>query len=141
MDPGFFQISLKIFLQREGSFLILRDRISQRGDLPGGRLSTAEFYGDWVACVHRELREELGPELSYELHPEPLFTFPHRILSAGTDALGVAYHALHTGGGLTLSDEHDQCTWVPVDGYDPTGFFHEHMAEAVRRFQRMTGPA
>lgn len=139
MEPGFFQITLKVFLRRGGTFLVLHDRVGQVGDLPGGRLSHAEFYEDWAACIRRELREELGPDVTYTLDEEPVFLFPHYIVSAETDGLGVAYRADYTGGAIRLSDEHDGYAWEPIATYDPAGVFTEHMARAVRRYQRMMG--
>ncbi len=137
MEPGFFQITLKVFLRHGDAFLVLRDRITQAGDLPGGRLSRSEFYGDWTAAIRRELREELGPDLACRLDEEPLFLFPHPIVSAGTDGLGVAYRAAYRGGPVRLSEEHDAYEWVPIATYDPSGFFTEPMARAVRRYQRL----
>ncbi len=137
MQPGFFQISLKVFLQRGTQFLVLRDALSGLGDLPGGRISHEEFYGDWTACVYRELAEELGNDVHYTLSSEPLFVFPHHIVSAGTEALGIAYHALYKGGKVQLSPEHDAQDWVDVAVYEPSPFFHPHLAAAVRRFQRL----
>ncbi|MEM1125246.1 MAG: NUDIX hydrolase [Bacteroidota bacterium] len=138
MEPGFFQISLKVFLRRDGAFLVLRDQLTQLGDLPGGRLGQDELYGTWTEAVHRELTEELGPDASYLLHPEPLFTFPYYIPSAGTDALGVAYVADYLGGSIHLSEEHDAAHWVSIDQYDPADHFSDHIGRAVRRFQRLT---
>lgn len=138
VEPGFFQITLKVMLIKGNQFLILRDAIAQTGDLPGGRLAQTEFYQSWVDALRRELHEELGPDVQYTLHEEPLFHFPHRILSAQTDALGIVYRATYRGGNLQISDEHDDFAWVSLDTYDPTGFFSASMAAAIRRFQALT---
>lgn len=138
MEPGFFQITLKVFLVKDNQFLILRDAIAQTGDLPGGRLSQTEFYQSWNDAIRRELREELGPAVQYTLHESSLFHFPHRILSAQTDALGIAFRADYQAGLIQISDEHDYFAWVPLDSYDPTGFFAPSMAAAVRQFQALT---
>lgn len=136
MEPGLFQISLKLFVVRGGDFLVLRERETGRGDLPGGRLAPSEFYEDWQRSIAREVLEELGPDVRLRVEPDPLFVFPHFILSAGRDALGVAYRADFEGGEIRLSDEHDAYRWEPIGGYDPGGFFSEHVARAVRRFQQ-----
>lgn len=137
MQPGSFQISLKVFLRRDDRFLVLRDAASGLGDLPGGRIGHAEFYGDWSAAIEREMLEELGPALRYVLDPNPALIFPHRIVSANTDGLGVAYQARHTEGAVELSSEHDGFEWVSLTDYDPGSFFHPHLADAVRRLQRL----
>lgn len=138
MEPGAFQISLKVFLVHDDAFLVLRERSTGRGDLPGGRLAHAEFYEPWSRCITRELREELGSEVGFTLHEEPLFVFPHFIVSAGRDALGVAYRADYHGGAIQLSEEHDAHAWVSIRAYDPDAFFTPHVAAAIRRFQELT---
>jgi hypothetical protein len=57
MTPGFFQISLKLFLMRGDELLILRDRASKYGDLPGGRLGETEIYLPFPESLGREIRE------------------------------------------------------------------------------------
>ncbi len=136
MEPGFFQITLKVFLHRGNEFLVLRDRAAQVGDLPGGRISHAEFFQPWGDCVRRELAEELGSDFRYDLNEEPAFIFPHYIISAKTDGLGIAFLAEYLGGEIRLSDEHDDMNWVSAADYNPDDYFAEHMAAAVRRYQR-----
>ena len=113
----------------------MRDSISGVGDLPGGRISKDEFYEEWVLCVDRELREELGDGFEYELSPEPLFVFPHFIESAGEEALGIAYKAKYLSGHLVLSEEHDEAKWVDLSSFDPDSYFTSHYSKAIRRFQ------
>ena len=139
MEPGFFQITLKVFLRRDDDFLILRDRAQGDGDLPGGRISHAEFHKPWPECIRRELREELGPNTRYELNEEPIFLFPHYIRSAGADGLGVAHEARYLDGEIILSEEHDFFEWVSIGSYDPEPFFRDQMRDAVRRYQREYG--
>lgn len=137
MTPGFFQITLKVFLLRPGAnpeFLVLRDRESQMGDLPGGRLSESEIYEPFKDAIAREMREELG-EVAYRLAEEPAFYFGHRIRNGGHPALGIAFTAEYLGGEIALSDEHDWMAWVPAKTYVPAPLFQEHMLSAVLRFQ------
>ena len=140
MEPGFFQITLKAFIIRTGpggeEFLVLRDAQLGIGDLPGGRISQPEFYKPWSDCLRREIAEELGTNIEYDLTEESIFLFPHRILSARTDGLGVAHIARYLGGEIQLSEEHDHYNWVNLKTYDPHGFFVEHMEGAVLRFQQ-----
>ncbi len=135
MTPGFFQISLKVFLMRGNEMLILRDRSSQRGDLPGGRLGEVEIELPFEETVAREMREELGPDLRYSLIREPIFVFPHKMF-AGHPALGIAFLASYEGGPITLSEEHDWMDWVDARAYPPEPLFVAHLKDAVLRFQR-----
>lgn len=138
MKPGFFQITLKVFLQRNGpggrEFLILKDKDSQMGDLPGGRLAEEEIYQPFYDAIAREMREELG-DVRYSLAEKPLFYFAHKIRNGGYPALGIAFAAEYLGGEIMLSDEHDYQSWESVQSYDPRALFQDHMLSAVLQFQ------
>lgn len=43
-NHGFFQITQKLFLRDGNQLLVLRDRKSGHGDLPGGRMNEDEFF-------------------------------------------------------------------------------------------------
>lgn len=137
--PASFQLSQKVFLVRDGTFLVLRDRAGGHGDLPGGRLDDGELHGDLAASVRRELAEELGPEVRYLLEPEPRFWFKHHIQASGMDAIGLAWVATCTGGAIRLSEEHAAMWWKPITGWDASELFITHQLAAVRRFQAMGG--
>lgn len=139
LEPGWFQITLKVFLVREGEdgdeMLILRDAARQSGDLPGGRLAVSELHDPWESALRREIAEELGDDLRYELAPDPLFHFSHVVENGNHPAVGFTYHAEYRGGDPRLSDEHDWMEWVSIENYSPEPFFRAHMAEAVKLFQ------
>lgn len=136
MIPGFFQITLKVFLVSGDKFLILKDAEKQVGDLPGGRFGPGEIYLPWKDSISREMAEELGKNVRYDLSRDPIFLFPHRIVNGGHEALGIAYQARYLGGEIQISDEHDFMQWVDIDSYNPSPMFSDHMLEAVRRFQK-----
>lgn len=68
---------------------------------------------------------------------EPLFHFPHRILSSQTNALGILYRADYLSRMVTLSDEHDHCAWIALDNHDLTDFFAPDWEPAIRRIQSL----
>jgi 8-oxo-dGTP pyrophosphatase MutT (NUDIX family) len=136
VQPGRFEITLKVFLVDGDRILVLRDRESREGDLPGGRLGADEMAQPWMDAVARELREELGPHARWRVDPEPLFVWPHQFASTGLDGLGIAFAGTWEGGRLTLSDEHEAFAWVPVEGTDMGDWFQGTMLQAARRFQQ-----
>ena len=135
MIPAFFQITLKAFLlDPDGKLLILRDRASGLGDLPGGRLGRGEIYISWGECLNREIREELGDAIRYELHEEPVFCFPHYMVSDQCEGLGIAFQGKYFDGNISLSDEHDFMEWVNPDEYRFETLFKDHMLDAIYKF-------
>ena len=134
MKQGFFQITTKLFLMDGNHLLILQDRQSGTADLPGGRITQDEFHAAWSQALRRELLEELGPQVQLTVQPQPLFAFPHFVLSDATDALGLAFRGSYLGGTIVLSDEHDRWEWVRLATLEPHGVFPPTLARAVERF-------
>ena len=138
MKPAAFEITLKVFLVRGNEFLALRDRNTGSGDLPGGRLAKGEIYRPWSEQMTRELREELGPEIRFELlDGDPLFVFPHLIEESGSEALGMAFRARYIAGPIRLSAEHDHFEWASIRNFEAGSLYRAHLADAVRRFQNL----
>lgn len=135
MKPALFQITLKAFVVRDQRLLVLRDRIQQSGDLPGGRLAAGEIYQPWSKALQREIEEELGPGFAIDLGAEPIFLFPHFIEESGYEALGIAFLGQHREGEPELSAEHDRFDWRDLNQYDPAQDFRGPMVQAVLRFQ------
>ncbi len=111
---GFFQITQKLFLRKGDELLILRDRKSGLGDLPGGRMNEDEFFEDWNLSMKREIEEELGPQVRIKVFPKPLFVHKHKVNEGNFPCIIIAYHANFLGGEIILSDEHDYIAWKNV---------------------------
>ncbi|TGL60336.1 NUDIX hydrolase [Leptospira ognonensis] len=129
---GFFQITQKLFLRDGDKFLVMRDRKSGLGDLPGGRMDEDEFFEDWYLSIKREIREELGANIEIEVNPKPFLIHKHRVNEGNHPCVIIGYHAKLIKGKIEMSDEHDFMEWVDVKKYDPTPLFTEYMLDAVR---------
>ncbi|PJZ67023.1 NUDIX hydrolase [Leptospira wolffii] len=137
---GFFQITQKVFLRKGSELLILRDRKSGFGDLPGGRMNEDEFYGDWLESLSRELKEEMGEDCKIKIHPKPILIHKHRVNDGNHPCVIVAYHGEFLSGEIKLSDEHDYIAWVDAISYDPSQLFFEYMLDAIRLYQKEYAP-
>lgn len=137
MKPALFHITLKVFLISDNSFLVLRDKDDQHGDLPGGRLDKNEIFLSFSQAIRRELTEELGSNFRYKLRESPLFLFPHYIEKDQQEALGIAFVAELIDGNITLSEEHDQMEWVNIRSYKPETHFTDYLFKAVEHFLRI----
>ncbi|EMO52836.1 NUDIX domain-containing protein [Leptospira noguchii] len=131
---GFFQITQKLFLRKGDELLILRDRKSGLGDLPGGRMNDNEFFEDWGLSMQREIEEELGLQVQIRVSPKPLFIHKHRVNEGNFPCIIIAYHADYLGGDIILSDEHDYIAWENVQTYEPSPLFTEYMLDAVNLY-------
>ncbi|XDD50341.1 NUDIX domain-containing protein [Leptospira sp. WS92.C1] len=131
---GFFQITQKLFLRKGEELLILRDRKSGLGDLPGGRMNENEFFEDWSLSMEREIEEELGPNVQIKVLPKPLFVHKHRVNEGNFPCIIIAYHADFIDGEIVLSDEHDYIAWENINSYDPSALFSEYMLDAVNLY-------
>ncbi|AXR69712.1 NUDIX hydrolase [Leptospira mayottensis] len=131
---GFFQITQKLFLRKGDELLILRDRKSGLGDLPGGRMNEDEFFEDWNLSMEREIEEELGSQIRIKVFPKPLFVHKHRVNEGNFPCIIIAYHANFLGGEIILSEEHDYIAWKNVLTFEPSPLFTEYMLDAVNLY-------
>ncbi len=119
--------------------LILKDHESKTGDLPGGRISEDEFFGDWIESLQREITEELGKSIVIEIDREPIFVKDHRMEADNFPCVLVAYSGIYIGGEIRLSNEHDFFKWVDIHEFDPKGFFSSTMLKAVEHYLQKFG--
>ncbi|MBE8398324.1 NUDIX hydrolase, partial [Leptospira borgpetersenii serovar Hardjo-bovis] len=124
---GFFQITQKLFLRKGDELLILRDRKSGLGDLPGGRMTDNEFFEDWSLAMQREIEEDSGSQVQIRVSTKPLFIHKHKVNEGNFPCIIIAYHADYLGGDIILSDEHDYISWEKVQTYEPSPLFTEYM--------------
>lgn len=108
-DFGIYQVGQKILLQRpDGKVLFLRLK-SGRFDLPGGRIDNGEYRMPLEKILAREIREELGDEITYRIGSVAFqYHFPHK--NGGTFI--TVFHAGYISGEIALSNEHKSFMWV-----------------------------
>lgn len=67
IDPkDTYFVAVKVFLEKEGKLLILKDSFGD-WDLPGGRIKKDEFDVPLEQVIKRKMSEELGNEIQYAL--------------------------------------------------------------------------
>ena len=113
MTHALYQVAPKVHLRREdGKRLVL---IDPQGlyDFPGGRIDEAEQGGDLRIALRREVREELGTDISYEIGGLMCAsTRSFDIPSGRIHVLALHHTGRYLGGEPTLSDEHDHYEWL-----------------------------
>lgn len=141
-----FQLSQKVVLYRpdEKKYLLLRDAHPEYDfykkygpwDLPGGRVHLGE---DLVEALKREVTEEIGSEVAYELK-EVVSGCPIEIVkNLGEEAVYrvmLITLALYTGGEIKISEEHDQAEWKTlkevIEGEEYKPWLKEAISGAAR---------
>lgn len=131
---GLFQLTLKLFIRKNDHLLILKDKKSQVGDLPGGRMNQDEFYMDWTKSIEREIKEELGKEFFIELNQRPFLIHKHHVDIENASCIFVGYHAKYLSGELKLSNEHDYSEWSNVYEYNPEGLFKGYFLDIMKLY-------
>lgn len=134
-----FEVGLKAFLVRQGRLLVLREECAPRGwELPGGRFDAGEEAVAPLDILTRELREELGESLAWELvglrdawvRPAP---------ERGAHVFLLGYECRWRAGEVQLSAEHVEAAWAGPDEWQALELL-EPYAEVLERFWRR-GPA
>ena len=130
-------IAVKVFLERRGNFLILKDNFGD-WDLPGGRLLKSEFNTPLEKVVERKIREELGKKIKYNLSKSVLFMRHERIEQiAGQPKVrifAVGYRAKYISGQVTLSPRHTRSEWVSRNTFKPDKYFKGGWLKGVKEY-------
>jgi 8-oxo-dGTP pyrophosphatase MutT (NUDIX family) len=119
-------VAVKLFL-RDGDKLLITHDIFGSWDLPGGRIKKDEFEKPLESVIARKTREELGPDVQYELGKPHIFFRVERE-EHGLDGqlvriFAVGYDAVYKGGKVQLGDHHDKMEWVDVNTFNPEKYF------------------
>lgn len=120
--PENYHVAIKAFLNNQESILLCKD-IAGEWDLLGGRIDTNEFDVDFDEILKRELKEELGDNLKYKNNGIACI-FRHKrieITAPGHPEIKIlmmGFDLEYLGGEITLSDEHSEYRWIPMNETD-----------------------
>jgi 8-oxo-dGTP diphosphatase len=107
-------VVVAFLIERDDQVLLLKrsaikDHAAGEWEVGSGRVRCGESA---LEAVLREAREETGLDVQVV---GPLDTFHFYRGPARVETIGIVFHCLATGGTLTLSSEHDEAKWVPVE--------------------------
>ena len=141
--PHLFQISLKAILEDgEGRILGLKNTpdssVAEFYDLPGGRIGSDELEAAYADILARELEEEIGTAVRYELEPHPVSLGRHNYYSKerGCDnsVLMVFFRAKYLGGEVRISEEHVGYEWIDPRAAALESYFTAGWLEGLRGY-------
>jgi 8-oxo-dGTP diphosphatase len=133
-DHGFFQITQKAFIRKGDLLLVMRDKKSGEGDLPGGRMNQNEFFENWIDSLKRELEEELGTSMKLKISEDVVLIHKHRVNLGNHPCVILGYDCEYISGEINISDEHDFFEWVDIKTFKAETFYSEYMLEAVSKY-------
>ena len=137
MEKDTYFVAVKVFLEKDGKFLIMKDNFGD-WDLPGGRMKKDEFNTPLEKITLRKMSEEVGSEVKYELG-KPVVFFRHERVEA-TDGnptvriFAVGYQALWKEGEIRLSERHTEMLWVDPKTFKPEDYFTGGWLKGVQEY-------
>lgn len=147
-NPDWYNVSLKIFLiNQKGELLALKAAPtgSMAGfyDFPGGRINDDEFNTPYEILIQRELAEEIGAQVKYELRLKPVSFSHHAYYSQrqGKEIrlLWLCFEAKYLGGEINISQEHADYKWLDLQQINLEDYFTAGPLEAVKRYLEFGG--
>lgn len=137
MDIAAYQVALKILLKRGDEYLLLKDAITGKIDLPGGRINENECEIQLADIIRREVDEEAGSELKFKLG-KPAYQYRARFKNGGPRVFIVVFEADYISGVVNLSSEHSDYRWVKIKdmNFNEGDFFNK---EAYMVFKHYFG--
>jgi ADP-ribose pyrophosphatase YjhB (NUDIX family) len=136
-DKDLYFVAVKVFLEKDGKFVIFKDGFGQ-WDLPGGRLKPDEFDTPLEDVVHRKMREELGGDLTYTLGKPIVFMRHQRVENAPGNPVvkifAVGFQANLDAGKLKLGSHHTEILWVDPNNFRPEDYFTGGWLKGVQEY-------
>ena len=137
MEKDTYFVAVKVFLEKDGKFLILKDNFGD-WDLPGGRIKKDEFETPLDAIIARKMSEELGDEIKYRVG-KPIVLMRHeRVESASGNPtvriFAVGYEGIFESGEIKLSERHSGMKWMDISNFKPEDYFKGGWLKGVQEF-------
>ncbi len=135
-DYANYQVALKILLRNKGRLLFLKTPEGKL-DLPGGRIDNIEDEVPLIQILAREIREELGEDIKYNVGA-PLLQYRRHFNLEGNPyhVFITVYDAELIAGEIHLSDEHVDFEWIDPQSFKFTleQFFHKEEFDTLQNY-------
>lgn len=133
-NKALYNISLKIFLERDGEFLILTNE-ENKFDLPGGRIDEDEHRKSLKDIIHREIIEELGEGFRFEIG-KPIMHFRRIFDEDGLYVFILVFSGKVLSNDIIISEEHNGYFWMKPEEIimDPDKFYSEEEYAAFSEY-------
>lgn len=110
-DHALFQVAVKTILRKDDEILVLTTPDGYV-DFPGGRMDTSEIDMPLAEVLKREVREELGPQVMFEInHLAFVAKRQYDKLGETHRIMAIYFDTTYVEGEFVLSDEHVVFEW------------------------------
>lgn len=140
-------VAVKVFLEKEGKLLIIKDIFNDGWDLPGGRLRKIDFNIPLTKVVQRKMREELGSHIKYVLGRPTVF-FRHERIELPPDGKGekirifaVGFKARFISGNITFPHYIEKTEWIKLKSLKPRRYFRGGWLKGVQEYLHIRNKA
>lgn len=106
-----YHVGMKLLLWKGNEVLLLKEAKTGKLDLPGGRIDDSEDNISLFDVLKREVTEELGTQVAYEVGP---FLFHYRRFRPEKNVriFSNVFGGTYLGGDIELSGEHSSYEWT-----------------------------
>ena len=133
-------VAVKVFLEKDGKFLILKDGFGQ-WDIPGGRIKKNEFNVSLEQIITRKLSEELGNDIQYRLGKPIVFMRHERVESSPGNPtvkiFAIGYQAELEKGKVIMTSHHTKMLWVDQKEFNPEGYFTDGWLKGIQEYLQL----
>ncbi len=136
-DKDLYFVAIKVFLEKDGKFLIFKDGFGQ-WDIPGGRLKPDEFDVPLEDIIKRKMSEELGENIKYTLG-KPIVLMRHERIENTPDnptvrIFAVGYQATLEEGDPEMNSHHTEIFWADPNNFNPEDYFTGGWLKGVKEY-------
>lgn len=134
-DFATYHVGFKILLKKGDEFLFLKSVDGSTWDFPGGRIDEVEHETPLQEVLDREVREELGNEIEYEVY-QPIAQFRRHFESYDVHVFITVFAADYIAGEIKLSNEHSEFIWInPKEHvFKESDFFSKEEFDAIMKY-------
>ncbi len=136
-DKDTYFVAVKVFLEREGKLLILKDNFGD-WDLPGGRIKKDEFETPINQIIKRKMSEELGDDIQYTIGKPVVFMRHERQEAIPGNPIvrifAVGYSGTLNDGEIKTSERHPEFLWVDPKNFRPEDYFKGGWLKGVQEY-------
>lgn len=138
-NPCLFQVSLKALLKNDNNeYLILKDISKSKNwknkfDLPGGRINLDEIKLPFHKLLDREIREEIGHKVKYQLRKDPV-SLSKCNYPGEPCKIFILFEARYLSGKIIISPEHSYYKWEKINKTKAKKIFSSVLFELMSNY-------